>query len=354
MRCTTFCVLLTLLLASGKNTDAFAQQSRAPAANPQAAKSSMAEHLYPLFQNVLLLRQALTDGSAGVAQALTTPKAAQIMAAIDAGPLQGFDTAAVWSYLFSTSVFAVGGGGGARPVAAFYHPYADVFALTEWEQGQDGWRMTDFELLPGDWLRTGGKGTMDLKPLWRRGKTAAADALVLAVRDSIAAFETNFPPTGDSTGWRQRLNLGQPEVAAAMAQAPAALLLMECLQRLGELRAPQNNEDPGFALVRPRSEAFIALATGALWNNIFAACPETGPQTRKALIKFPKGALTGLAPVFVDLTDAGGFIVYQRPQVADGVLVLTMAGKEKRYVAKRLDFVFFPAITLHKATGGKK
>jgi hypothetical protein len=94
-----------------------------------------------------------------------------------------------WSFLLNTSVAVVGGAAKPGPLVAFYNPWCDLFLVTEWTQARGEWRISDAELLLGDWVRRGGEFPMTPKPLWLREKGAGSGSLTQAPVTSMGTVE---------------------------------------------------------------------------------------------------------------------------------------------------------------------
>ena len=110
-----------------------------------------------------------------------------------------------WSFFISTSVHAVGGANGKKPVVGFYNPWTDLFLITVWNTDKDIPQMIDADLLLGDWLRKDGN-PVSATPLWLRTDLFKPAALGNSVAESLASFEQIYPAKPVSN-WRKNLKI---------------------------------------------------------------------------------------------------------------------------------------------------
>jgi hypothetical protein len=197
-----------------------------------------------------------------------------------------------WSFLLNTSVAVVGGAAKPGPLVAFYNPWCDLFLVTEWTQARGEWRISDAELLLGDWVRRGGEFPMTPKPLWLREKGAGSGSLAQAYVTSITAFEKQFPADRPVGNWRKALNAEDRDAVRGISHKAAALVCLEALIELDEYRNLIEPDNAVGTAVKASVENVIRRAGAGQLRQATESAPETTALTPKAIT-----VLLGQAPV---------------------------------------------------------
>ncbi|MCZ7650350.1 MAG: hypothetical protein M5U13_03950 [Thermoanaerobaculia bacterium] len=226
-----------------------------------------------------------------------------------------------WSFFFGTSVWTATGLDSAAPRVGFYHPWSDVWLLTEWSVGGEEPRLTGAEILMGDWLRE--EATFEPVPAWQRGGAFAPAALALATAAALRAFELESEAAGAGVPMGPR----EPEAAAGL-RSGAALLLAASLRGVRELAVPRPGEPVRLTALRAAATATLAeVRAGGLARlaMLAEAAPETLPATRRAIAELPAPPAVARRLVPVHSVAAGAarsFVLAGDP--ADGDLLLSL------------------------------
>ncbi|MCL4839051.1 MAG: hypothetical protein KJ058_13915 [Thermoanaerobaculia bacterium] len=247
-----------------------------------------------------------------------------------------------WSFFFGTSVWTAAGLESAAPRVGFYHPWSDVWLLTEWSVRGEEPRLARAEILMGDWLREG--ATFELAPAWLRAGELAPAALALATAGALRTFELESEAAGAGVPLGPR----EPEVAAGN-RSGAALRLASALRGVRELALPRPGEPARLTVLRAAAAATLAeVRAGGLSRlaQLAEAAPETLPATRRAIAELPAPPAVARRLVPVHSVAAGAarsFVLAGDP--ADGDLLLSLlydeSGAAPRLV--RVDLLTYSA-----------
>ncbi|MCK5642508.1 MAG: hypothetical protein KAJ19_17000, partial [Gammaproteobacteria bacterium] len=151
-----------------------------------------------------------------------------------------------WSLFMSASVHVAGGVEGRTPIVGFYYPYGDVFLMTEWNMNEEIPKITDVEVVMGDFIRTETKELTAI-PHWLRTKMFKPFALGDSVAKSIAAFEKLFG-TEPVSNWRKKLPvLKKKEVLSEVNYPASALMIFNTLRNIDDFRAANKEINPRLA-----------------------------------------------------------------------------------------------------------
>ena len=147
-----------------------------------------------------------------------------------------------WSFFISTSVHAVGGANGKKPVVGFYNPWTDLFLITVWSTDKDIPQIIDADMLLGDWLRKDDK-TVNATPLWLRTDLFKPAALGNSVAESMLSFEQIYPAKAVSD-WRKNLRILNDRKTLDEVNYPAiAIRLYHILKNIDKFRSA-GKDDP--------------------------------------------------------------------------------------------------------------
>lgn len=203
-----------------------------------------------------------------------------------------------WVFLTQTSVVMIGAMAGDQAINAFYNPWADVFLLLEWSRQGERWKISDAEIVMGDWFRKVGKAPIETQPLWLRGNERRSGTLALAVAGASRVFDALFPANATAAGWRTLLDLARPEPGRRLNRGFAAVNLGGVLLNVSEFLVPDGTESPRLQSVRSSVERIrTAMAAGKM-ADVLSPAIETEPVQREALLKIATGALQELSPIF--------------------------------------------------------
>ena len=221
----------------------FAADGAAPNAENGKVAKTIDPHLLQLWSGVIEFRRACAlQGESGWNRFVNRHVRHQLA---DLGPqLWGDDSDAGWSYFFSLALFDIASPTSDAPVVGFFHPWCDVWLLTEW-QIDAGARIIDVEVVTGEWMRQKGQPPFDLRPDWLRRDGFRVEQLARATVENIQVFDRIML---DKTPWRKTLRLA-------------------------------DDPDPALANMRDvdRDVASLLLATGSLRYGISVRRTRPGP-----------------------------------------------------------------------------
>ena len=119
-------------------------------------------------------------------------------------PTGGEDTG--WAYFFSQSISIIGRLDKTIPVVGFYHPWSDVWLITQWRRSPEP-ELLSAELLLGEWVRTRSDARIDPTPAWLRGDGYRPEQLARAVTGNLQRFDDLVHGEKD---WQNELGLTDP------------------------------------------------------------------------------------------------------------------------------------------------
>ncbi len=246
-----------------------------------------------------------------------------------------------WSYFFSRALFSLGRPTAQKPVVGFYHPWSDVWILTEWQVAGGKARIIDLELMTGEWLRRRGEPPFDLRPEWLRRDGNRIEQLVRATTDNMRDFEA---ATTVATPWKQTLKLADRDAELTdLDHAAAAMQLIDSLARVFELDSPQPKEPVVKAMQQQIAEFRTRGANGQI-GELLARANLTEPDMA--------GIIRGIRPVdfpefqpqywMADKTQALVFLVPDKNP--DFFLALTFSREADDLRLTRMDLFHFPTM----------
>jgi pSer/pThr/pTyr-binding forkhead associated (FHA) protein len=227
--------------------------------------------------------QAISDFN-GALNRCAGPAGREAFARIDEALWPVSNPAAGWSQFLGTSLVCCGPGTAGRRTVAFYHPWSDVFLLTDWAAGEGGPpRLTGAEVLMGDCVRRGGEVPFDGAWAWKDGKTYPPLAFGRAAAATVGAFDRRFAGAGD---WRDAVPaLKDPRTLEANRYG-AGIQVMRNLAELAPLLAP-SSDVPQAGAVRIRLAAVLGMIKKGRLSEVLKEARETLPDASSSLRSFP-------------------------------------------------------------------
>ena len=292
-----------------------------------------------LLNAVLDFQQlALTDRKVAVSK-FGSAKAFRLFDRFDASVFSMTDATSSWSYFFNTAVFAFGAPHPPRQVVAFYHPWSDVFLLTDWEESSGRFRIADAEFVVADWIRHGNPASIDPAPAWLRSAGFGPLALGISVGQSIAAFEKVFLEKSGK-GFRETVpdlkKTGLVSEPNYRLVASRLLYFMSKIEKLGEAR----EEDREMNALWSETLRVAEKAAGGDWDGIFKTADKTLPTTKYFLKKLSPEAFR-----YVVIADyyikKDGWLVFLVPVFDTGYCFSLSFEPDatNRMQVKRIDFI---------------
>lgn len=260
-----------------------------------------------------------------------------------------------WSYFFARSLFEIGRSTSDAPLVGFYHPWSDVWLITEWQVKPEP-KIKGMELLCGEWVRRRGESPMDLTPDWLRRDGFRAEQLARAVAANIEVFEQL---ASDQRPGREALRLDERQEVLNEINTPAvAVQLLGAYMRAMELTMgekafdAENPMPPVLGQIVRSCDRF--LTAGREGNAAFfvelASC--TSQASAELIRQMPPDAFEQLAPVFWLADDAWAQAYLTPDQNPDFCLAITFKRVDGRLQWTRLDLVHFPTIADAIRKGG--
>lgn len=193
-----------------------------------------------------------------------------------------------WAFFFNGALICPGTSWAEGAAVAFYHPWSDVFLVTIWNRGKEQkLKISDIEVLMGDFIRKKGKPVFEPSRLWTREDRYRPVAVGIGATESILAFEEIFAGAqGKKQSWRKEIkSLNDPKTLEANYFGAGALL-MENFAEMAELLDISKKNDKGAAL-RPKLGEFMGKAQNGQIEKILKEATETMPAAREAIRKIP-------------------------------------------------------------------
>jgi hypothetical protein len=182
-----------------------------------------------------------------------------------------------WMNFFSSSVYAVARESDERFLAAFLHPWADVVLFTLWETQKDGvWKITDLELLLGDFVRRKGVPPYNVDPGWTMMEMEPPQGVALLTQVTLSAFARTFagPNDGEMPNlrhWRSFYTNAQNGGALGANRAGAQAALERNMLGLLDFLHHQT--------IPKAVEAVRAHFSREGWEEAFQLAPNTSDET---------------------------------------------------------------------------
>ena len=315
-----------------------------------------------LLMDVMSFRQRVLDDTNSALVESATPQGQAALQALGQELWGSISQETGWGLLTQTSLMMIGATTGDQAMSAFYNPWADVFLLLEWSRQNERWKISDAEIVMGDWFRMVGKAPVNTQPIWLRGNERRSGALALAVADASRTFDALFPAKASAAGWRTMLGLAQPEPGRSLNRSLASVNLGGVVLNVAEFLAPPDTESPRVIEIRRSVEQIVAEMAAGKMADVLAPAIETEAIQREALLKIDPATLKELTPIFF-IPAAGGEkkpgsgidTVFLLPShQLDFCLSLSLSGNPASL--KRMTLIPFAAVVdaAQKRSGGEK
>jgi hypothetical protein len=302
--------------------------------------------LQRLWQDVLGLRnRCAVEGMSGW-NAFVTPAAANKLEQINR-QLWAEEADRIWSYFFARALFDIGRPASPAPLVGFYHPWADAWLLLEWQLKPEP-RITDIELVSGEWVRRRGEPPFDLRPEWLRRDGFRVEQLARAVVDNLKLL----PQLAyGKQPWREALQLERYRQQLDAIHTPAiAVNLTGAMLRAEELAlgaAAFDKDHPPPAVLEQLLEScrrFIASGREGNAGFFIELAESTSPATAAAVRKLSAESYRQLAPVYWLADEQWAEALLVPDHNPDFCLALTYRRLERRLQLTRIDLVHFPSV----------
>lgn len=242
-----------------------------------------------------------------------------------------------WSFFISTSVHAVGGANGKKPVVAFYNPWSDVFLITVWSTDRDIPQIIDADMLMGDWLRKNDKA-VNPAPSWLRTDLFKPAALGNSVAESMVSFEQIYPAKSLSN-WRKNLRILNDQKALDEINYPAiAVRLYHILKNIDNFRSAGKDDIKMESCRNVTIEAMRMAANGRI-DDILRNADETLPEAKNVLKSLKPGMFRTFDAVAAMTGKDGCLVFLSSVHDASGSISLFFRGDTKKLALKRIDVI---------------
>lgn len=224
-----------------------------------------------------------------------------------------------WNCFFNTSIYSLVCLNRQTALAAFYHPWSDVFLMTVWKEADGVYRMADAELVMGDLIRKKGKPPFDAMPQWLGSPLPLPTAAALVTAQTLRAMHKLFPAQPDrkkAVDWRGFLPcLNDDEIMNANRLTVGVLFERNLVSINAFFKDAQS------ASVCQRATAAIERLKRGAFEEVMAGAPETLPESKKLLAELKPQDWNGLSVVSFASTSLYDFVF------------LSSGGKSEIYVS---------------------
>lgn len=249
-----------------------------------------------------------------------------------------------WSFFMNVSVVSATTTEKSKPTVAFYHPWSDVYLLTQWEAESWDTRLVDVEIVMGDVLRSRGKFPKKPVPVWRQADEMFPPlALTAGVVESIVSFEKMSGSRQPDGWWRAAIpSLNEPQLRE-FNYLGAAELLLDSLTRIDQMRVPSAEDPPQLKSLRSETKQAVKWAADGRMDELLKTADQTLPEAQKVLRETPPIAFHDLSIASVVLGDRQS-VVFLTPVNSSGYcLCLTMNGDGATQRLTRIDVIVYEA-----------
>ncbi|MCP3899389.1 MAG: hypothetical protein GY707_06725, partial [Desulfobacteraceae bacterium] len=238
-------IAIVLVLGIMAGIAFFIRQSNAVSNNKNLSEykfKSKIEFMTSLSVSASYFKQTAITDYAKAILTVSTEQGMEKLHHIDTAIWKATQSQIGWALFFNSAVKVYVGDNVKTPVVGYYNPYNDLFLITAWSENQGIYKISDAELLMGDFIRNE-NDTLDVIPFWLRGKMHRPEALGRSVALSLLAFEKVFNETTSDT-WRTRLPaLTNPDHLNGINYSLAALRLNEHLINIISFSYAKTNND---------------------------------------------------------------------------------------------------------------
>lgn len=245
-----------------------------------------------------------------------------------------------WASFFSLTLFELGHPYSKNPLVGFYHPWSDVWVLTQWEVDPAP-KIVDMELLLGEWVRRRGKPPFDARPDWLRREGFLPEQLARATLDNIKDFDRLM---SEGKPWWQSLQLREQETLhRKINHTGASIRLVTALLRAGELTTGDKEQPVLEQLVAAR-KAFLQAGQEGKIAGLLESAKLTEPGIAKVVRGLPSRVFGVLEPAYW-LADEKRAAVFLVPRTnPDFCLALTYERDPGAVRLVRVDILDFPSM----------
>ncbi len=315
-------------------------------------KASPGTGRVPLQATLQFRFKALSDIDAALGE-LADPGAREALARIDKVLWPVAQPKVGWAYLLGTSMICAGTGDGTTFPVAYYHPWSDVFLITVWTAPQDRPpRLTDVEVLMGDFVRKAGQPPFDTGWTWQDGKTYPPVALGRAAAESVAAFDRRFRGAPAGRSWRRRLPSLEDERVLEANRHGAAVQIARNMGEISSLLNP-SRDDAGARAIHVGMAGVIDRLEAGRITDVFQEARGTLPEARAVLQTLPWEAWSHFRVSAYLPSEHSGLVMLSKGNQTDHFVAFLFLHEGSKARLSRIDYLSFGAFLGAGHDGGK-
>lgn len=245
-----------------------------------------------------------------------------------------------WSFYFNLALFDVGRPESSTPMVGFYHPWSDVWVLTQWRLDPKP-QIVDVEVLLGDWVRNHGKPPFDARPDWLSRKGFLPEQLAQSVLNNFQEFRRAMH--AGEPWWKSWQVAKQASLLADVNYPLAAVRLSTAFIRAQELTVG-DPQQPRLQQLIAAERQFQEAGTQGKIDAQLAVAQQTEPKTSELIRGLPPAVFAHLIPVAWQADD-GGAVAFLSPATnPDFCLIPTYVRDGDELRLQRVDLLYFPGV----------
>ncbi len=244
------------------------------------------------------------------------------------------------SYFFSLSMTSIGRLNSRQPVVGFYHPWSDVWLITQWQKDPAP-HIISVEMLLGEWLRNMGSEPFDLIPAWLRGKGFRTEQLAKSVAENIQKFDDIVH---GEIAWQKTLDISERNPLTTELNYPAAsnALLFSWIRAIDSSSA--DSGDPFLNSLVQAGMSVIEVGKRGEIGKAIALAPGTSRHTQQTLNNLDPDLFALMSPVYWTADDKAATLYMTPGSNSDFCLTLRYIRSSARPQLDRVDLLYFPEI----------
>ncbi len=245
-----------------------------------------------------------------------------------------------WAYFFALSMPNIGRLMSEVPVVAYYHPWSDVWLITEWAIVPEP-RLITADIILGEWLRNRGHQPFDVEPDWLRGDDFRPAALARSVVNNHRALDALVH---NETPWRDALQIEdkQPLFDEINTPTVSAELMASWSRAIEATRA--RPDSPKIKDLLDEADSFLSAGIAGQIIQKLRPADNTDPQTIASIKAMSPDMFSSMNAVYWT-ADKHAATLYLVPGMnSDFCLTLRYRRDAWGLNLKRVDLLYFPLI----------
>ncbi len=245
-----------------------------------------------------------------------------------------------WAYFFSSSMSSIGQLLSPLPVVGFYHPWSDVWIITQWQKEPEP-QILSAEIVSGEWVRNHGIPPFDFTPAWLRGSGFRPDELSRAIIANLLQFDDAVH--ADSS-WQKTLNLSGNSSLLEDVNYPAVsnALLFSWLRAMDAGMIESENKVLNDLLAG--GQRFLTAGKNGRIDSMISLATGTIDETLQAVRAFKPDFFRSLNPVYWTADEKWATLYLIPGSNTDFCLSLRFLQDSAAMQLQRVDLLYFPEI----------